>query len=309
MSHWRPSQAAWLSVISNSTLVLLKIVVGLVIGSVAVLSEAIHSGVDLLAALIALFAVRTAARPPDLGHPYGHGKFENVSGTVEALLIFAAAGWIIYESVSRLLHPEPLTAPAAGVAVMGLSVLVNTLVSEVLFRVGDRHDSVALKADAWHLRTDVYTSLGVCIGLAFILLHERFFPTVNVHWVDPVAALIVALLICQAAYRLTIQSARDLMDASLPLEEELWICQSLREMLPRVQGFHKLRTRKSGARRFMDVHMLVEPQMSVAEAHLLADEVVARIKSRYPETLVIVHIEPASGEASLDCDGRLSDGR
>lgn len=308
MIPWRPAQVAWLSVISNSTLVLLKVFVGLLIGSVAVISEAIHSAVDLLAALIALFAVRTAARPPDPGHPYGHGKFENVSGTVEALLIFAAAGWIIYEAIGKLLHPEPLIAPAAGVAVMGLSVVVNLLVSGLLFRVGHRYDSIALKADAWHLRTDVYTSLGVGIGLGFIMLHERFFPQVNVHWVDPVAALIVSLLICQAAYRLTIQAGRDLMDASLPRDEELWICQCLQEFLPRVRGFHKLRTRKAGAERFVEVHMLVDPEMSVAEAHEIADQLVARVKSRYPAAHVIVHVEPGAEQVGVDCGGHLTIG-
>lgn len=305
MSGWRPAQAAWLSVISNSALVLLKIIVGLMIGSVAVISEAIHSGVDLLAALIALFAVRTSARPPDHGHPYGHGKFENVSGTVEALLIFLAAGWIIYEAIGRLLHPEPLTAPAAGVAVMGLSALVNTIVSTVLFRVGERHDSIALKADAWHLRTDVYTSLGVFAGLGVILMHEEYFPQVDLDWVDPVAALMVALLICQAAYRLTIQAARDLMDVSLPRDEEMWICGCMREMGPQVRGFHKLRTRKAGAQRFVDVHMLVDPQMPVAHAHELADELVERIMARYPRAQVIVHIEPAGPDAGFDCADRL----
>ena len=131
------------------------------IGSVSVISEAIHSGVDLLAAVIALFAVRKSAKPADEDHPFGHDKVENISGTVEALLIFLAAGWIIFEAVKKLIDPEPLDEAGWGVAVMLLSVAANIIVSKKLFSVGEETDSVALKADAWHLATDVYTSLGV----------------------------------------------------------------------------------------------------------------------------------------------------
>ncbi|MCD6359866.1 MAG: cation transporter [Armatimonadetes bacterium] len=211
------------------------------------------------------------------------------------------AGWIIYEAIRRLAHPEPLAAPAAGVIVMGLSALVNIIVSTVLFRVAERHDSIALKADAWHLRTDVYTSAGVFFGLGVIWLGRRLFDHVDLDWLDPVAALAVALLICRAAYRLTAQAARGLLDARLPADEEEWICRCLQDMVPRVSGFHKLRTRKSGAQRFVEVHMLVEPEMPVAEAHDLADELVECIKGHYPRTHVIVHIEPADENATADC--------
>ena len=305
MSQWRPAQIAWLSVISNIILVVLKIIVGVMIGSVAVISEAAHSAVDLVAALIALFAVRTSAKPADEQHPYGHGKFENASGTIEALLIFVAAGWIIYESVHRLVAPAPLEAPAAGAAVMAFSAVVNMIVSTMLFRVAEKHDSLALQADGWHLRTDVYTSAGVFVGLGVIQMHETFFPEFNLDWVDPVAAIGVAALIINAAYRLTIKSARDLMDVSLPPEEEQFIWRSLQEMAPRVKGFHKLRTRKSGAQRFVDVHMLVAPEMTVAEAHALADEAVERVKAGFPRANVIVHIEPADGQQQAERAGGL----
>ncbi len=297
----QPSQAASISVVSNTLLVVLKIVSGIMIGSVAVISEAIHSAVDLIAALIALFAVKTAAKPPDRDHPYGHGKYENVSGTIEALLIFVAAAWIIYEAVGRLLHPRPLDAPLAGMIVMAASALVNIVVSEILFRVSKAHDSIALEADAWHLRTDVYTSVGVFAGLAVIMAHETWFPQVNLDWVDPMAAILVAMLIFRAAYHLTVQSARDLTDASLPPDEEKWICQCMVAMAPRVMGFHKLRTRKAGAQRFVDVHMLVAPEMSVAQAHGLADELVEQVKSRFPRSTVAVHIEPGDGPGDFDC--------
>jgi cation diffusion facilitator family transporter len=146
----RKASVALLSIASNSTLVLLKIVVGVMIGSVSIMSEAIHSGVDLLAAVIAFLAVRTAGKPADQDHPFGHGKVENISGAVEALLIFLAAGWIIVEAVEKLKSPVPLDYPGWGAAVMLISAAVNILVSARLFEVGKETDSVALQADAWH---------------------------------------------------------------------------------------------------------------------------------------------------------------
>jgi cation diffusion facilitator family transporter len=305
--NWRPTQAAWLSVVSNGLLVVLKLIVGTMIGSVAVISEAIHSGVDLLASFIALFAVRTSAKPPDHNHPYGHGKIESVSGTIEALLIFVAGAWIIYEAVGKLAHPESLKTPIIGAAVMALSALANILVSSILFRVARKHDSIALEADAWHLRTDVYTSAGVFVGMSVIAAQKAWFPGTNLDWVDPVSAIAVALLIMRTAYNLTTRSARDLVDTSLPKNEELWICECMHGLHDQVRGFHKLRTRKSGAQRFVDVHMLVDPEMSVARAHELADELVGRIKARYSRSTVTVHIEPGDGtEETLDCNGRLT---
>ena len=175
----KKTQTAVLSVGSNSLLIVLKIVVGVVTGSVAVLSEAIHSGIDLVAALIAWFAVRVSSQRPDEEHPYGHGKVENISGTIEALLIFVAAAWIIYEAVRKLLDPEPVDMPVWGVAVMLVSAVVNTFVSRRLSKVGKETDSMALQADAWHLRTDVYTSLGVMFGLLVILIVRLIAPDLN----------------------------------------------------------------------------------------------------------------------------------
>ena len=218
---------ALLSVGSNSLLIVLKIVVGMMIGSVAVISEAIHSGVDLIASLIAFFAVRASGRAADERHPYGHGKYENVSGTVEAVLIFVAAGWIIYEAVGRLIDPEPVEMPVWGVAVMLVSAIVNIIVSSRLFKVGKETDSVALQADAWHLRTDVYTSLGVMTGLLVIWIVGLIDPDINLHWLDPVVAIAVALLIVKAAVDLLREAARDLVDVSLP--------DGRREMDPRIR--------------------------------------------------------------------------
>ncbi len=304
----RKTRVALLSVASNSGLVVLKLIVGAVIGSVSVMSEAIHSGVDLLAAVIATLAVRTSGRPADEEHPFGHGKFENFSGAIEALLIFAAAGWIVYEAVHRLIHPRPIENAGWGAAVMLFSAVMNVIVSQMLFKVGRETDSVALEADAWHLRTDVYTSVGVMAGLLLIWIHETFFPQVYMHWLDPAAAIAVAMLILKAAWDLTLKSTRDLLDVGLPQHEEEWIRNYINSHRPQIAGFHRLRTRKSGAERFIEFHLLVRPDMSVDESHAITEETTRAIREKFGETTVTIHVEPCSGKCdsgcTFDCPGR-----
>jgi cation diffusion facilitator family transporter len=290
----RKSKVALLSVISNTSLVVLKLVVGTAIGSVSVISEAIHSGVDLLAASIALLAVRKSGKPADEGHPFGHGKVENISGTVEALLIFLAAGWIIYEALKKLRNPEPLDDAWIGIAVMLISVIANIIVSRNLFRVGKETDSIALMADAWHLRTDVYTSLGVFGGLAVIFAGGLFLPGIDLRWVDPMAAIGVALLIIKAAYHLTVESARDLVDVGLPPEEVDDIRRHISAFAPTIRGFHRLCTRKAGSSRFVEFHIRVDASMSVDESHRITDMLADSIKLHYPGTTVTIHIEPCN---------------
>jgi cation diffusion facilitator family transporter len=292
---------AWLSVISNTILVITKIIVGLWIGSVSVISEAIHSAVDLLASIIALYSVKTSGKPADREHPFGHGKVENISGTVEALLIFIAAGWIIYEAIDKILNPSPVTFIGWGVAVMLMSSVVNIIVSHMLFKVGEETDSIALKADAWHLRTDVYTSAGVMFGLGLVWSGRWILPEADLHWLDPAIAIGVALLIIRAAYRLTIHSIKDLVDASLPSNERKTIIDMIKNMRPQVHGFHKLLTRKAGNVRFIEFHMKVEPHMTVEHSHELAEEISSTIKEGFSGAHVTVHIEPCDGRCDIDC--------
>ena len=294
---------AALSVGSNSLLIVLKLVVGFVTGSVSVISEAIHSAVDLVAAVIALFAVRASGRAADEKHPYGHGKYENISGTVEAVLIFIAAAWIIFEAVRKLIEGpgKDKVTIGWGVAVMFVSAVVNILVSRRLFKVGKATDSMALQADAWHLRTDVYTSLGVMFGLV-IILSVKLFSGHSLWWLDPVIAILVALMIVRAAWRLTRESARDLLDVSLPEEDVNWLHDFVCATWPQVRSFHKLRTRKAGSTRFLDFHVAVEDKMSVGEAHALGDEIVNALHERYPDSRVQIHIEPCDYTCPESCE-------
>lgn len=300
-SQARKENVALLSVASNTTLVVMKLIVGVWIGSVSVVSEAIHSGVDLVAAVIAFISVKTSSRPADGKHPFGHGKIENISGSIEALLIFFAAAWIIWEAVRKLLEPQPVETVGWGVIVMFISVAVNTVVSDMLFEVGKETDSVALIADGWHLRTDVYTSTGVMVSLAVIWSGEQLFPDLHLHWLDPIAAIGVALLIIKAAWDLTRQAAGGLMDETLPPEEEEEIRRLIRVQLPLIHGFHQLRTRKAGHFRFIEVHIQVDGKMSVETAHALNQDLARQIKRHLRQATVTVHTEPCNGDCAEKC--------
>ena len=295
----RKERVAFLSVLSNSFLVVFKVIIGLMIGSVSILSEAIHSGMDLLASFIALFSVKTSHTPADESHPFGHGKAESISGLVEAVLIFVAAFWIILEALKKLNSQQSVEFVGWGVGIMLLSAVLNFIVSQKLFRIAKEADSIALRADAWHLRTDVYTSLGVMTSLAVIWLGHKFFNDPNIHWLDPAAALLVAVFILRAAYDLTYQSIRDLMDAKLPSAEESWIRDLIISFKPLIHGYHQLRTRKAGNFRFIEFHIKVDPQMTVEASHEITRIFKENITQKFPQSSITIHIEP--------CDGRCDD--
>jgi cation diffusion facilitator family transporter len=191
--------------------------------------------------------------------------------------------------------------PVWGVAVMFVSVVLNIIVSRRLFKVGRETDSVALQADAWHLRTDIYTSLGVMIALTVVMVGRFVDSSVDLSWVDPAAAILVALLIVKAAIELTWNSARDLLDVSLPQEDVSWIDGFISEGWPVVKSFHNLQTRKAGPYRFIDFHLVVEDTMTVSQAHALGDEIVEAIKARLPETRVLIHVEPCDLQCKDAC--------
>lgn len=284
-------QAAKLSVISNTALVIGKLSIGVAIGSVGVISEGIHSSLDLLAAIIAFFAVRQASHPADAKHRYGHGKIENLSGTLEAVLILIAAFWIVLEAIQKLLHPHPVEAVGWGVAIMSVSSVVNFFISRHLMRVGIETDSIALRADAMHLRTDVLTSLGVMAGLFGIYL-------TGWQWLDPVAAIMVAALIVHAAWELLRESFAPLLDASLPEEEEGKIIDSIERYREHFLDFHDLRTRKAGSERHIDFHMTVCKYDTIEKAHELADKIEADIEAIFEQAYTLIHHEPCGKDCN-----------
>ena len=293
MPHNEKISAARLSVLSNTILILFKLVVGLMMHSVSVLSEAIHSGIDLVASVIALFAVKESGKPADHEHPFGHGKIENVAGTIEAVLIFGAALFIIWEAVHKLIKGSvQIEHLGVGALVMAVAALANYLVSERLMKVAKQTESVALEADAMHLRTDVYTSVGVFAGLVAIKV-------TGIALLDPIMAIVVACLILKAAYDLTKSAFFHILDIKLPDEEEAIIHDVMNEYSEHFMGFHKLRTRKSGHIRHIDMHLVVPKLMTVELAHKLSHQISSEIESRLDHSHVLVHIEPCPGECDV----------
>lgn len=286
----RSSIAALVSVVSNSLLVALKVAVGLASGSVSILSEAIHSANDLLASAVAFFSLRIAARPPDDDHPYGHGKAESISGAIEAGLIVLAAVWIIYEAVKRIIAGGEVEHLGLGTGIMAFSAVLNAFVSSYLFKVAREEDSLALETDAQHLATDVYTSIGVTIGLLLVWLTG---------WtiIDPIIAIVVALLILRIGWRLTRQAGTHLMDSSLPAADIARIEAILRAD-PRVLSFHDMRTRKSGAHRHVDMHIVIAAATTLIDAHHVADSLEQQIADLFPPAHVVIHVDPFDPESS-----------
>jgi cation diffusion facilitator family transporter len=282
---------ARLSVYSNSTLVALKLAVGTVMGSVAVISEAIHSGLDLVAALIARYSVKKSAEPADKEHRFGHGKFENLSGMIEGALILVAATWIIYEATRRLVGMSEVEMLEAGMAVMAISAILNFVVSRKLMKVAKKTESLALEADAYHLTTDVWTSLGVFVALGLI-------EVTGFRLLDPAIAIVVAAFIVRAALDITRRSTEGLLDKSLPESEHKAIERILDEHLGEFINYHDLRTRKAGSERHIDLHVAVPKNWSIQKVDQLAQHLESDIKSKLPRSVVMIRSEPCN----LRCD-------
>ncbi|MBK7711709.1 MAG: cation transporter [Bacteroidales bacterium] len=274
---------ARLSILSNTLLIIMKLAAGILSGSVSIISEAIHSSMDLVAAIIAFFSVRVSDNPPDSRHPYGHGKVENISGVIEAILIFIAAIWIIVEAVKKLLGEQiELDSIAVGSVVMLISAIVNTIVSKKLYKVARETNSVALEADALHLKTDVYTSLGVAVGLGLILITK-------INWLDPVVAILVALFIIKESYHLLSKAFTPLLDTAWG-EDEI---QELEGTLRKLDvNYHDLRTRAAGNYKFIDLHIQIPEDVSVGSAHQYCDKIENELTQTYQNLTVTIHVEP-----------------
>jgi cation diffusion facilitator family transporter len=292
------TRAAGLSIASNSGLIALKVFAGVVTGSVAIITEAAHSAIDLLASVIAYFSLRKAAEPADADHPYGHAKLENLAAAIEGMLILVGAGVIVYESITRLINGSQVESLGFGIAVIGFSALVNFAVSARLYRQAELTDSPALAGDAAHLRTDAYTSVGVLIGLTLVAI-------TGIDALDSITALVVATAIVGAGIRLVTSSSRVLVDEALP-DDEL---DQVREVMrshegSEVLGFHALRARRAGSRRYVDMHVQFRDGTTLERAHQLAHELQSEIRSRLRGADVLIHLEPESALREVDRGGK-----
>jgi cation diffusion facilitator family transporter len=283
-----------LAVASNTALTVGKVVAGVAMSSAAVVAEGIHSGVDLVAALMAFWAVRRARRPADADHAFGHGKYDALSGAVEGLLIFGAAFFIIVEGCRKISAGGEVEKLGLGAAVMAASALINFVVSARLFAVARRTSSVAVEADGHHLRTDVWTSLGVLVGIGLIKL-------TGIHFLDPLAAFVVAALILFTAWRITRKSFGDLLDRRLPAEEEKRIAEIIKKDHPHWLEYHRLRTRRAGGQRHVDLHLVTCRDIPLELAHSLTEDLEDDIRREFPGAEIVTHVE-ACEKAEEDCD-------
>ncbi len=279
--------AAKLSLLSNIVLVVLKILAGLASGSVSVLAEGVQSTIDVLASALILVTIRASAAPPDPDHPWGHGKFENVASLGQMLLILATGAYLYSEAWRRWWHPEPLRVDW-GVAALSLSLLVNFLVSRRLLRVSRETGSQALHAEAQHLRGDMLSCAGILGGLLLVAATGN-------QQLDPLFAGVMTTVVVFTALKLMRDSLRPLLDESLPADEE----EAVRAVLdadPLVWGYHRLRTRRAGSDRLLDVHILLDDDLSFREAHSVTEDVEAELRMALPNVDIIIHAEPFEEE-------------
>jgi cation diffusion facilitator family transporter len=282
-----------LSILAAVLTIGLKTAAYLLTHSVGLLSDAVESGVNLVAALTAYLSLRYAAKPVDASHTYGHEKIEFFSSGLEGVLILVAALAIAWYAVRRLLWPEPLEPLGAGLAISLLAALVNGAVAWVLLRAGRRHDSIVLEADGRHLLTDVWTSAGVLAGLGLVWATGR-------QWLDPVIALLVAAGILWTGADLVRRSFNGLMDHALPAAEQAKVRAAIEAHLGPHMAYHALRTRQAGSRRFIDFHLLVPGQSTVQAAHALTGRIEAAVCEALPGLEVTVHIEPIEERAAWE---------
>ena len=288
----------WLSISAAIITIGLKTVAYYLTGSVGLLSDALESVVNLVAAVSALFLLRLAEKPPDEEHLYGHSKAEYFSSIIEAVLIIFAAISIGTTAVDRILYPKPIEFATIGLIVSGIASAINLGVAIILLRVGKKNNSVTLEADGHHLLTDVWTSVGVITGVAIVSL-------TNIQILDPIVAIGVAINIVVIGFKLIKQSALGLMDTSLP-EEDLKKITSVLESY-RTDGvpYHDLKTRQSANRSFMSVHILVPGAWTVQKGHDISEEIEKKLCNEFTKLTVITHIEPiedpkAHDDTSLD---------
>ncbi len=283
---------AMLSIATSIATMALKFGAWFITGSVSLWSDALESFVNLAAGLTALGALTIAGRPADDDHAFGHDKAEYFAAGVEGALILVAAAAIIWSAVQRLIAPQSLQSLGPGILVAVAAAAMNFTTATIMLRAARRYDSITLEADAKHLLTDVWTSAGIVAGLAVVI----FMP----HWsiLDPIMAIAVGIHIIFTGVNLVRRSVDGLMDAALPANEIQAAETVIRSHLPADASFHDLRTRKAGRRRFLEFHLLVPGERSVAAAHVLCDRVEAALEERLANAHIVIHVEPAESHST-----------
>jgi len=270
-------------------LIIFKVVVSWLTGSISILAQAADSLLDLFAGIITLSAIRIAAKPADAEHLYGHGKAEDIAGVGQGILIFVAGGLIIYSAIGRIIKGSSIELVESGIAVMAVSIVVSIFLSRHLLRVSRRTGSVALEANARNIATDVYSTSAVLVGLAILR-----FTKLNI--IDSILAIGVAIYILKVALDTIRKPISGLLDEKLPPSEQAVIEDSLRKRSYEVFGFHALRTRRAGSQSYIDLHLVMNRGISLEQAHQICDQIEVEIQSALHEASVTIHAEPCDDE-------------
>ena len=284
---------AWISIGAAIATILLKGVAWQLTGSVGLLSDAIESFVNLAGALMALWMLWLAEQPADEDHPHGHGKAEYFSSAFEGFLIVLAAVSIGYTAIERFLNPQPIEAVGIGLMVSVTASVINLLVARLLLKAGREHQSITLEADAHHLMTDVWTSVGVILGVGLVAMSGW-------NWLDPTIAVLVAANIVWTGWQLMHRSASGLMDAALPPEQKRLITEVFDRYIEQGIAYHALRTRQAGRRSFISFHALVPGKWSVQEAHDWVERIERDLRTAIPNCHITSHLEPIDDPCSMD---------
>ncbi len=287
-------RAAAFSVCGALSLALLKLIVAFFSGSMAVLASAVDSLLDILMSGVNFMAIRHAEEPPDQRHPFGHGKFETLATLIQSLVIFLSGCWVVYEAVIRLSQGQQLENLDQGIGVLLISSIVSWFIARHLSSVAKKTDSSALEADSLHFRMDIYTNLGLMIGLLLV----RWF---DIYWLDSALSILVASYILHEAVQLVKRSMTDMLDQELPEEIQQHVDALILSHEGPLAGYHGLRTRRAGSLKIMDFHLEVCKDMTVAEAHKLTDSLEKKIEREIPGANVIIHVDPCE---STDCPGK-----
>ncbi len=283
--------AAGLSITSNAVIIILKFIAGIVSGSISIISEAIHSLSDCLASVLTFFAVMKSSEPADSDHPFGHGKYEDISGFIEGGLIIFAGLFIIFEAAKKLFsYGTAQVDTTLGIAVMLFAVVANYIVSSILFKVAKKSNSISLFADGEHLRTDIYSSLGVMAGLVLIKI-------TGIHILDPIIAIVVAMLIFKAGFSISKETLNNLLDGSLPkcdIESVEKIIENFKDK--GVHGYKSLKGRNIGPEKQLDMTLLFPKQMTIQDCHKICDEIETEINKTLGNCIISIHAEPEGCE-------------
>jgi len=287
-AHDAPVRIAAISLVVTAGLLALKLVLGLISGSIAVLGDAVDSGTDLTAGAAALISIRIAAQPADEDHPYGHGKVETISAALAATIIGIGGGIIVFQAVRRLIEGGGDIDPGVGLIAMVIAAAANVVLAFFMRREAKRSHSMALRAEATHLRTNVVQACTIIAGLVLVA-------ATNEDLFDPLVALLLAAYMGWTAVGLVRIAASEVMDTSLPDADLAVIHDVLVEHREYVRGFHRLRTRRTGAVRHIDMHLLVSPGLTIEQVHPISDRIEHEIEERLPGTIAVIHVEPDDG--------------